>query len=70
VTADLAGHCSVCGLTVPATVPAHPYEQMARLVEHQHRNPRFDRCIGSRMLTPRLQGDVQIHLFGETGAAA
>ena len=65
-----AGHCSVCGLTVPATPAAAPHEGMVRLIEHDHPKPQFGRCIGSCYLAPPMEGNVQMHLYGEVGEAA
>jgi len=60
----------VCGLTLPATRPAAPYEDLVRIIEHGHPKARLGRCIGSRMLAKPMEGDIQIHLFGEAGEAA
>ena len=62
----MTGHCSVCGQDLPATRPAEPYEDLARIIEHQHKNPDFGRCIGSRMLSvPAVRREVPAP--GETG---
>ena len=67
---NLCGPCPVCGLTIPGTQPAPPYDDLVQLDVHSHPDPRFTRCIGSRVLADPVQGDVQLHLYGEEREAA
>lgn len=65
---ELCGQCSVCGPVNPGIAPPPPHEALVEIAAHAYPKSDLGQCIGSRMRTRRLDGDVQLNLFAGEAA--